>query len=499
VIALHPGYVDAHLGRGNALNALGRHEEALAGYTRAIELGSENFLAHYSACGLLEKLGRYEDALASYDKLLALKPDCAEAYHDRGVILERLGRYDAALHSFDRTIALRPDYAETHRCRAIALEKSGRYAEALESCNRAIALKPDYAPAYYSRGVSLERLGRQHDALTSFDRAVTLDPHYAPAQFAKGAVLLRLGDYGAGWELYEWRLRGGVPLKHLDPRKLKQPQWRGEALGGQTILLYCEQGLGDSMQMLRYLPRIKAEAARVILDLPKTLQPLLGELASGITVVVERGVVLPRFDLQCSLMSLPLACGTRLDTIVAQVPYLSAPDERLPAWRARLPRRASLRVGLVWSGGIANPNDHNRSIALERLAPLLALEGVSFISLQKEYRDADLPALARLPIERIDADIADFGDTAAAIEQCDLVIAVDTAVVHLAGALGKPVWVLLPYVADWRWLLDRDDSPWYPTARLFRQHGIGDWEGVIAELVTRLRNLASGNDLTTHA
>ncbi|HWE79274.1 MAG TPA: hypothetical protein VG270_12210, partial [Pseudolabrys sp.] len=286
-----------------------------------------------------------------------------------------------------------------------------------------------------------------------------------------------------GFANYEWRWRGAT---ELTSRGFVQPQWRGEDIAGGTIFLHAEQGYGDSIQMLRYLPLVKACGARVVLEMPNSLMPLLGPHAGNV-VVLNRGTPLPPFDLHCPLMSLPLAFGTTLDTVPAEAPYLFAPVRA--SVRARLPQEG-LRVGLAWSGKPSHKNDHNRSIALERLAPLISLPGTSFVSLQREYRDADLRALADLPIARLDDVIRDFADTAAAIDGLDLVIAVDTAVAHLAGSLGKPLWLLLSHIQDWRWLCEREDSPWYPTARLFRQGPDGAWDPVIARATDELTRYA---------
>jgi tetratricopeptide (TPR) repeat protein len=484
VIALQSDHAPAYCNRGAALAALNRNDEALASFDRAVALRPNDATMLNNRGMALGKLGRHREALESLNHAIELAPDNASAHHNRGIALAELGNHDEALRDFDRAVELAPDFVHAHHSRGMTLAKLGRLDEAVASYDRGIALAPNLTKADHERGKVLTALGRYGQALESIDRAIALDPLASALQLAKGMALLRLGDYENGLELYEWRWRGGAPV---EVRQFTQPQWRGEAITDRTILLHAEQGLGDSMQMLRYLPMVKAKAAQVILDMPGQLHPLLGRMADGI-VLSEPGRPSTRFDVHCGLMSLPLAFGTRLDTIPARVPYLTVPPERMARWSTRLPRSA-YRVGLVWSGGVANPNNHARSIALDRFAPLLQVPGVTFVSLQREYREHDLAGLSRLPVERIDEAIADFGDTAAAIAQCDLVISVDTSVAHLAGALGKPVWLLLAFVPDWRWLLDRTDSPWYPTARLFRQDKIGDWDGVIAQVAEALSSL----------
>jgi hypothetical protein len=410
------------------------------------------------AAGYVQQ-GRLTDAIVDYDRILVLNPDNADAHYNRGTVLYRLGRHDEALANYDH----------------------------------AVALKPDHVVAHNNRGSTLCKLGRYDEALSSYDRAIALNPRHAKTLQNRALVHLLFGDYAKGLEAYELRRRGEIVHRPggatiNKPPRSTHPQWRGEDLAGKTILLHVEQGLGDSLQMLRYLPWVKEKAAHVILESPRELWPVLGPLADGLTLVPIYASP-PRVDWQCPWLSLPLAFATRLNTIPAQVPYLTAPRERMAAWRARLPHSAKRRVGLVWSGSPRNENDRERSIAIERLAPVLAVPGISFVSLQKEYRTQDLTALSDLPIERIDEALADFGETAAAIEQCDVVISVDTSVAHLAGSLAKPVWLLLPRAPDWRWLLDRADSPWYPTARLFRQPRIGDWDSVIATVARALSML----------
>jgi hypothetical protein len=272
----------------------------------------------------------------------------------------------------------------------------------------------------------------------------------------------------------------------MAPRNFKEPQWRGESLAGKTILLHAEQGFGDSIQFIRYLPMVVAAGATVVLEIPDDLRPLIGRV-EGVAAIVRRGDPLPPFDLHCPLMSLPLAFGTRLDSIPAHVPYLHAPPLSLEKWRARLLPADVPRIGLVWSGKPTHKNDHNRSIPITRLAPVLRKPGFQFVSLQKDYRAADRAELKTYPaLIRLDDALSDFADTAAVVAALDLVIAVDTAVAHLAGAMGKPVWILLPAIGDWRWLRQREDSPWYPTARLVRQPRIGDWASVIARVASDL-------------
>ena len=359
-----------------------------------------------------------------------------------------------------------------------------RLDDALAAYDRALAIDPGNAFALVNRGNALRYLGRADEALESFDAAIRHAPDFAEAHWNKAVLQLSHGDFAHGLPEYEWRWRRGIEA----PRDFAQPQWQGEDLAGKTILLHAEQGLGDSIQMLRYLPMVAAKLAdtggKIVLELSERLQPLVTDPA---ITLISRGTPLPAFDVHCPLMSLPLACGTRLETIPAAVPYIGVPAERLEMWQDKLAAIPAPRVGLVWSGKPDHVNDHNRSMPLSRLAPVLSVPGVQFVSLQRETRDSDLIEAARWPnLTRFDEAHSDFADAAAAICLLDLVITVDTAVAHLAGALGKPVWILISHIQDWRWLIGRSDSPWYPSARLFRQAAPGDWDGVIADLAAAL-------------
>jgi tetratricopeptide (TPR) repeat protein len=509
-LALKPDYADACYNRGNTLVALGRLDEALKSFEQAIVLHPHHQNALLNRAQVLERLGRAREALASfdlalalapgtadsfnmrgnvhygmrsfaaaladYDRAAAMRPDAAPLHNNRGNALRELGRHKEALAAFDRAIALKGDYAQAYNNRGNALLELNRVEEALLDYERALALKPDFADALVNRGNALHYLGRSQEALASFDRAIAASPQLAEAHWNKALTLLALGDFERGFEGYEWRWKR---KGELEPRNFPRPQWRGEDLHGRTILLHAEQGYGDTIQFIRYLPLVAAKGGKVVLEIPDDLKPLVGR-PDGVTAIVGRGEELPPFDVHCPLMSLPWAFRTTLATVPAPIPYLAAPADRAERWRARLARARAPRVGLVWSGKPTHRNDRNRSIPLPLLAPLLALRGIAFVSLQKEYRDADLAVLGHYPLHRLDSELGDFADTAAVIDGLDLVIAVDTAVAHLAGAMGRPLWLLLPAIGDWRWLLSRGDSPWYPTARLFRQPAIGDWQSVVA-------------------
>jgi tetratricopeptide (TPR) repeat protein len=367
----------------------------------------------------------------------------------------------------------------------------GRLDEALASLDTALTLRPDYVEALNSRGVVLKELRRLDEALASFERAVALEPDHADAHLNEALLRLLMGDFERGWPQNEWRWQDaafGVPKPHvrLPRRDFTQPQWRGsEALYGKTILLHSEQGFGDTIQFCRYARMVATRGARVILEVEEPLRQLMSGV-SGVWYCAAKGETLPDFDLHCPLLSLPLAFGTRLETIPTATPYLRAgADER--DWEARLPPGDRPRIGLAWSGNPHHRNDARRSIPLDALAPLFDFDA-TFVSLQRDVREGDAAALEESRILDLGGELADFADTAALMSRLDLVITVDTSVAHLAGALGRRSWILLPFVPDWRWLIDRDDSPWYPTARLFRQADTREWPSVVARVREALQD-----------
>jgi tetratricopeptide (TPR) repeat protein len=479
-LALRPSHAAALNNRGNVLHQLKRFEEALASYDRALAVRPDHTEALCNRGATLHELKRFEEALASYDRALALRPNHAGALYNRGNTLRQLTRFDEALASYDRALALRPNHVEALNNRATALQHLNRFAEAVASYDRVVALKPDYAEAYSNRGNALGQLNRHDEALASYAKALALRPDHATARLNEALARLVCGDFERGWRAYEWRWK--TPAMLPPPRNFSQPLWKGDAdLAGKTVLLHAEQGFGDTIQFCRYVPMVAARGARVVLEVQPPLKPLLGSLA-GVGQIFAQGEPLADFDLHCPLLSLPLAFNTRLETVPAAVPYLAAPPERQALWATRLGPKAGPRVGIAWAGRATNWNDRNRSIGL---APLLALAipGITLVSLQKQLRAPDRELLAAQPhICRLGEEFADFADAAAVIAELDLVISVDTAVAHLAGAMGKPVFILLPYAPDWRWLLERSDSPWYPTVRLFRQMRPGDWDSLIAEV-----------------
>ena len=493
-LALRPDFAQAHSNRGDVLCELKRFEEALTSCERALKLQPNFAEAHCNRANALRKLKRLDEAMAGYDRALSLKPDYAEAHSNRGTVLHDLHRFEEALVSYDRALALRPDFAEALSNRGNALQELHRFEEALEEYQRAYGLRQDFAEAYSNCGNALRELDRFEEALASFERAIALRPDFAEAHFNAAHCLLLTGDLGRGWKQYEWRWL--TDQLNSEGRNFAQPQWTGsDEIAGKTILLHAEQGLGDTLQFCRYVPRVTARGARVIFEVQKPLVALMRTLSSG-TEVIAKGDPLPAFDMHCPLLSLPLAFNTELDTIPGETRYLSSDAAKRDGWRARLGPHGQPRVGLVWAGDPRKrlPNAHlidrQRSVTFDSLAPLLDVADCEFVSLQKG-EDA-IAQLRSSPLRHriIDwsSDFHDFSDTAALIDNLDLVIAVDTSVAHLAGALGKPLWLLNRYNTCWRWLLDRDDSPWYPSVRQFRQDKSRSWDPVIGRVAAALRD-----------
>ena len=503
---------DAHLNRGNALKKLKRFDEALASYDKAIALkggpdaallncrGSvqrdlgllDEALADFDLAislnptlveafnnrgNVLQDMGRLDEALANYDRAIALKPDNADAFSNRGNVHHHLGHDDLAILDYEKAVALRPDHAEALYNYGTILYELGRFDAAVTPLRRAIALRPDYTMAIYNHGTTLMALGRIDEALAAFAQALALQPDFHQPAWNRGLCRLLTGRWREGWPDYErrWQTTQTPPHWHACGR----PQWTGrEDLRGKTLLLHSEQGHGDTIMAARFVRPAITAGARVILDVPPVLRPLMEQIG-GVTLT-RPDEPPPTFDLYCPLMSLPRALDVTLDNLPADVPYLSVPPVHLDRWRRRLPDGGGLKVGINWAGNPTLHYDAIRSIGLRPMLPLLAQSGVQFFALQKDLREGDAEILRSHPgIIPLGDEIESFADTAAIISCLDLVISSDTSVVHLAGALAKPVWILLQHVPDWRWLLDRDDSPWYPTARLFRQGAARDWAEVI--------------------
>jgi len=476
----HPDDFDALHGLGQLHYQRGQLDTALVLVQSALKIDAGRADGFASLGLIFYFLRRLNEALASYDAGLRLDPDNSELLNRRGVALLDLSRAAEALENFERVLAADPDHLDALGNCGNALIKLNRPTAALAVYDRALTLAPDNAQLLTNRAVALRRLDRPQEAVMSARRAAVANPDFAHARFVESVARLTLGDFENGWRGYEARWAVGALASQR--RNFAAPLWLGaEPLDGKTILLHAEQGFGDTIQFARYAPLLAARGATVVLQVQAELVRLLSGI-SGVAAVVARGAPLPRFDLQCPLLSLPLAFATDLATVPAEIPYIVSAAEAKALRRAR-PGGGRLHFGLVWSGERSHDNDLNRSLRLETLAPLFDLPSVRFISLQHELREEDAPVLQSCSqISRIEEKFKDFADTAAALAQLDAVISVDTAVAHLAGAMGKPLFLLLPFAADFRWLRERADSPWYPTARLFRQPKFGEWVGAVAAL-----------------
>ena len=487
-LAIRPDYAEAHYNLGNALMEKGDLDEAIAAFRQTIALTPGFSGAHNNLGVALKDKGQLDEAIAAYRQALVLTPGFADAHNNLGVAFKDNGQLDEAIAAFRQAIALNPDFADAHFNLGNALRDKGLLDEAIAAYPKAIALTPDFADAHNNLGIVLKDSGRMDEAIATYRQAIGLTPDLADAHFNLALLLLQLGDFRPGWEEYEWRWKTKPFLPAR--RDFPQPQWDGSPLDGRTILLHAEQGFGDALQFIRFAPLVKQRGGRVIVECQESLRRVLPSMGQDLQVVAK-GQPLPAFDVHCPLLSLPHRFATEMTTIPKDIPYLHADADAIETWQQRwAPYSHALKVGIVWAGSPTHKNDRNRSVKLATLTPLAEVRGVRFISIQK----GEAATEAKSPpqgMELLDAgqELKDFADTAALVATLDLVIAVDTSVAHLAGALGKPVWVLLPFSADWRWLFDRSDSPWYPTMRLFRQRRAGEWDPVVAEVREQLQAL----------
>jgi tetratricopeptide (TPR) repeat protein len=481
-LALNPHDADTCVSLGTVWGRLGKLEEAAACFERALALAPDSANTHYNLGFAFEKQGKLDAALTHYERVLALAPHAAEALSATGRVLFALKRVEEALAVLERAVTLMPGNADAWNNRGTALLQADRPVESLASYDRVLALSPSHALAWLNRGNALVRLKRREEALASFAQAQALKPDLAAAYLGESLCRLRGGDLRGGWEKYEWRALIRPDLMRVFP----SPPWQAtEDIAGQAILLHSEQGFGDTLQFCRYVPMVAARGARVVLEVPPVLKRLLTTL-DGVSDLRAQGEPLPDVDTQCPLLSLPRAFATSLETIPAQIPYLSVPDDAAVRWRARLRATPGPRIGLTWFGRVEHLGEIHRSIAPDLLTPLLSC-GATVVSLQKDYRPADRAWLAAHPgVLDCSGELEDFADTAALAHEMDVIVTIDTATAHLAGALGLPVWILLSHIGDWRWMEGRTDSPWYPTAKLYRQTAVNDWRDVIARVADDL-------------
>ena len=476
---------DVAFALGEALRLSGDAVAAESAYRKSLALRPLYPPAH-NALGLaLVAQGKLESAVLAWQRAIQLKSDYAEAHANLGAALAQLKKPSEAVDVLRNAVQLNPNFAPAHNNLANVVDELEETDGAVEHWTRALALNPDYFDALVNLGRTVQHRGEHARAMQLLDRAVALRPDDPDARFLRGLALLLQGRLVEGFADYAWRMK--CKELNIDPRNFSQPKWDGTPQPGKTILLTAEQGFGDVFQFIRYAPMVRERCGQVVVECQAELAEMMGTVR-GVDVVAVRNQGLPAFDFHTPLLDLPRAFGTTMETIPAEVPYLFADARRASQWAELLAGDPpGMRVGLVWSGNPAHGNDRNRSIFLRELDPLADIAGVTFFSLQKGPAAAQTgDSTLRLKLVDHTARLSDFAETAALLSNLDLLITVDTSVAHLAGALARPVWVMLPFAPDWRWLLDRDDSPWYPTMRLFRQPAPDDWRTVVARVAEEL-------------
>jgi tetratricopeptide (TPR) repeat protein len=479
-IVLRPGFAEAHNKLGNIQRHLGELDRAVLSYRRAIKAEPKHAHAWYNLAVTLQVQEKFPKALDAYRQALALAPDNASAENNMGLVLMALGRNAEAGAAFRRALALKPDYALALINLGAILQLENKPGEAIAVIESVLALTPDDPRPLTNMGNAYIALNRPAEGLAAYGKALAIEPGLSEVRYNAALAHLVTGDMESGWAGYDSRLETEA---HRRKYPFEKARWRrGEPVEGKSVLVYAEQGLGDTIQFARYIPLLEATGARVIVRVQVSLKSLLSHQLGTATVISTKDPV-PEHDFQCSLLSLPREFGTRLDSIPSRVPYLVAPQAKTEAWRKVFAHAPGLKVGLVWSGNPKHQFDHNRSLPIELLPEITAGMPAHFFAIQKEFRGTDREKLAGMPqIHDLSRKIVSFEDTAAIVTALDLVITVDTSVAHLAGSLGAKAWVMLGFAPDWRWLLDRSDSPWYPSLRLFRQPALGDWGAVIRDI-----------------
>lgn len=486
-LRLRPHNAAALHNLGLALHDQGKLEESIEQFAQAVRLRPDFANAHSDLGMVLAKLKRWDEAAAHFQQVIRLRPDQPDGLIQLGAVLRELGQLDESAERLRQAARMKPDDAALHSSLGLTLQMLGKLAESEERLRIAVKLDPKHADARNNLAITLAQLCRFPEAINQYDEAIRLQPEQAIFRRNRALAWLTLGDFEKGWPEYEqrWKCPG------FTERDYPQPRWHGEPLSGKTILLYAEQGLGDTLQFIRYARFVKRPGATVIAEVQPALARLLAKI-EGVDRIVPQGEALPRFDVHCPLLSLPGVFQTIVETIPSKTPYLFADPERAEFWRRELEPLSGFKVGICWQGNPKQGSDRLRSIPLIHFAALARLQGIQLFSLQKEPAADQLRELGEaFPIidlaKRLDLSGGAFLDTAAVMTHLDLVITCDTAIAHLAGALGLPVWMALCAAADWRWLEHREDSPWYPTMRLFRQSKLGRWDDVFERMADELR------------
>ncbi|CAH2787477.1 MAG: TPR repeat [uncultured Paraburkholderia sp.] len=518
-LTLAPSFPMAHYNLGNAYASIGRHEDAADAFERSLRLQPNDASSHNNLGNAQHALGRHTEAIASFRRALELRPGHAGALNNMGMSLNALERADEAIPCFQAALAAEPRFVAAHFNLANTFDATDRHADAVTAFRAALSLQPNLPPAIFGMGNALAALGRYAEALPYLERSVGLDPQFALAWLSLGNAHQALGahtaavrafdqalrlrpnlasahmnralawlamrDFARGLPEYEWRLQAMA-----QPVIQTLPRWHGEPIAQRTLLVHAEQGFGDTLQFARFLPMAAERATRVVFEVQPSLLPLLAPMAQSTRIMlIAQGAPRPAADLQCPLLSLPLMLGTTFDTIPARTPYVTVPPAYGRKWRGSLDGQAKRKIGFAWTGRIQQ--NETRSMPLAALDPLFALEGIDWIVLQPNLNDDERAALDAHPraasIHRFDRKIGDFADTAAIIERLNAVVSIDTSIAHLAGALRKPLWLMLPFAADWRWFTNDTRSPWYPGATLVRQPQPGAWDDVVSKVTNELR------------
>ncbi len=476
-LILQPNLSEAHYNLGNAYKELGHWPEAVKQIQRAIDLDPGLPEAYYIQGISFYEQDQVDEAIGSWQKALQLKPGFTEVYFNLGIAYYNKGCLDEAFVLCQKAVDLDSSLAEAHYNLGLVYYEKDLPDEAIRCWQKALQINPEHKDAYNNMGAAFQDKHELNKAQKCFQKAIDNNPEFPDAHWNKSLCHLLAGSFPEGWSEYQWRFRINTIFFN---RHFLQPFWNGDDLKGKTILLYAEQGFGDTIQFIRYVPLVEKRGGRVLVECQEDLVSLL-ESVEGIDQLIKHGQPLPDFDVHCPLLSLPLAFKTQLSDIPASIPYLSLNPALIRKWRERLAAvPASFKIGLVWAGWPTHKKDRKRSLSLEAFEPLAGIPGITYYSLQKGEAAAQVEIKPKgMNLIDITRDLVDFTETGALIQNLDLIISVDTAVAHLTGALGKPIWTLLPYSPDWRWLLDREDSPWYPSMRLFRQPSPGDWDSVI--------------------
>lgn len=492
-LEIDPDYPDAHNNLGMILKEKGNYDEAISCFQKAISLKPDYAEAHNNLGTVYRIKEDLDSAIDQYEKTLKIRPDYVEAHSNLGNALRDKGRFESSKAHFEQALSLNPEHAESHSNLGNALKDEGRIEEAIARYKKAIEINPNFAVAYFNIGSVYQEIGKFAEAIEYYDKAIAIESNYADAHWNRALVLLTLGDFENGWRQYEWRWKKKSPGIHPYHKK---PLWDGSDFKGKVVFLHCEQGLGDALQFIRYAPMVKERGGEVWLGCPPALSRAFKAI-TAIDRIFDKPEELPdTYDFQVPLMSLPMIFGTTLETVPCSIPYLRPYPKDVAVWKERLREYTGLKVGLVWAGNPrkdqpgAHAVDRRRSMRLEQFAPLADIPGINWFSLQKgePAEQAKNPPAGMNLIDFMD-QANDFADTAAFMENLDLIISVDTSVVHMAGAIGKPVWMLSRFDGCWRWLTEREDSPWYPTLRIFRQPSPGAWDPVVQKVCCSLKEI----------